>query len=151
MNGLSKISDDVIKNEYKQRFRIHDGGTIKSSKGAAEHLETFFGKRYDRERFVVIFLNGRNQILLTEVLFEGTLTSSAVYPREIIKEILHLGAASIIVAHNHPSGNKNPSKDDVTITKKIKEACKTIDVELHDHLILVPGGEFTSLSDKGLL
>ena len=151
MNGLSKISDKVIKDEYKRRFRLKDGDFIHSSKDAVEHLETYLSDSKDRESFIVIFLNGRNQIISSEVLFEGTLTTSVVYPREIVKRALELGAAAIIAAHNHPSGNPNPSKDDRTITKKMVNACSVIDVPLHDHLIILPGGEFTSFADLGLL
>ena len=148
---LSKISDDLIKDEYVKRFRLSDGGFIRSGEDAAKHLETYLGKKGDRECFVVVYLNGRNQIIHTEILFEGTLTTAAVYPREVVKRVVELGAAAILIAHNHPSGNPSPSSDDVTITRKVKDACLLIDVSLHDHVILIPGGEYTSFADKGML
>jgi DNA repair protein RadC len=83
-------------------------------------------------------------------LFEGSLSTSAVYPREVIRRILHHGSAVVLFAHNHPSQNPNPSQDDLTITKKLIEACKTIDVSVHDHLILA-GKTFTSFADRGLI
>ena len=83
-------------------------------------------------------------------LFEGTLTTSAVYPREVIKMILEKDAAAVIFVHNHPSGNPNPSGDDQKITRKLKAACETIDVQLHDHLIIA-GNDFTSMADKGMV
>jgi len=78
------------------------------------------------------------------------LTTSAVYPREIVKTALENNAAALICAHNHPSGNLNPSRDDISITKKIKAACDTVDIPLHDHLIIAGDGWY-SFSDHGLI
>ena len=151
MNMLSKVSDEQISDEYRKRFELKKGDFIKGSEDAAKHFNSEIGKRLDKELFGVIFLNGRNQVITTEIMFEGSVTQSAVYPREIIKRILELDAASIIVGHNHPSGNLNPSNNDLSITKKIKKACELIDCCLHDHLIVVQNGEFTSFVDRGLL
>jgi DNA repair protein RadC len=98
----------------------------------------------------VVLLNGRNQVLDIVELFEGTLTTSAVYPREVIKLILEKDAAAVIFVHNHLSENPNPSKDDQNLTRKLKAACATIDVQLHDHLIIA-GNDFTSMADKGMI
>ena len=76
-----------------------------------------------------------------EELFKGTLTTSAVYPREVVKRALDNNAAALVFVHNHPSGNPNPSQDDLTITKKLKEAAKAIDVSIHDHLIIAGNDE----------
>ena len=100
--------------------------------------------------FGIIFLNGRNEILDFVVLFEGTLTSSTVYPREVIKLVLEHDTAAVILVHNHPSGNPNPSKEDISITKRLSDGCKLIDVHVHDHFIIA-GNEITSLADKGLM
>ena len=97
-----------------------------------------------------MFLNGQNALITVEILFRGTLTTAAVYPREIIKLALENNAAAIICAHNHPSGNLNASRDDIAITKKIKDACGTVDISLHDHLIIAGDGHY-SLADHGLL
>ena len=148
---LKKISDHDLEAEYQNRFRIGDGSYIRSSDAAAKHLATFLARKKDREAMAVAFLSGRNQVIKTEILFNGTLTSSAIYPRVIIKRIIELDAAAIIIAHNHPSGNDEPSADDRVITKKIKEACQTIDVQLHDHIIIIPGGGYSSFSDRGML
>ena len=104
----------------------------------------------NREVFLVIYLNGRNQILKMEELFEGTLSTTAVYPREVVKRALDNNAAALIFVHNHPSGNPNPSSDDLTITKKLKEAAKSIDISVHDHLIIA-GDEVYSFADHGIL
>jgi DNA repair protein RadC len=81
-----------------------------------------------REIFGGILFNGRNEILDFVIIFEGTLTSSSVYPREVIKLVLERDAAAVILVHNHPSGNPNPSKEDISITKRLTEGCKLIDV-----------------------
>jgi len=85
-----------------------------------------------------------------EELFKGTLTTSAVYPREVVKRALDNNAAALVFVHNHPSGNPNPSQDDLTITKKLKAAAKAIDVSIHDHLIIA-GNEVYSFADHGLI
>ena len=99
---------------------------------------------------MVIYLNGRNQILKLEELFEGTLSTSAVYPREVVKRALDNNAAAIVLVHNHPSGNSTPSKDDLAITNKLKEATQSIDVSVHDHLIIA-GNDVYSFADHGIL
>ena len=100
--------------------------------------------------FLVIYLNGRNQILKLEELFEGTLSTSAVYPREVVKRALDNNAAAIVLVHNHPSGNSTHSQDDLAITKKLKEATQSIDVSVHDHLIIA-GNDVYSFADHGIL
>ena len=88
---------------------------IQSSENVLDYLRHNIQNR-GREVFLVVLLNGRNQVLDIVELFEGTLTTSAVYPREVIKLILEKDAAAVIFVHNHPSGNPNPSKDDQNLT-----------------------------------
>ena len=122
---------------------------IQSSENVLDYLRHNLRDR-GREVFLVVLLNGRNQVLDIVELFEGTLTTSAVYPREVIKLILEKDAAAVIFVHNHPSGNPNPSKDDQNLTQKLKAACSAIDVQLHDHLIIA-GNDYTSMADKGMV
>ena len=122
---------------------------IQSSENVLDYLRHNLRDR-GREVFLVVLLNGRNQVLDIVELFEGTLTTSAVYPLEVIKLILEKDAAAVIFVHNHPSGNPKPSKDDQNLTQKLKAACSTIDVQLHDHLIIA-GNDFTSMADKGMV
>jgi len=147
---LDKVSDKQIENEYRKRFFLKAGDSVNSSEDAARHFALMLSKETGRECFAVLFLNGQNAVLKAEILFKGTLTTSAVYPREIIKIALKNSAAAIICAHNHPSGNLQPSRDDVLITKKIKAACDTVDIPLHDHLIIAGDGWY-SFSDHGLI
>jgi len=149
VSEVKYISDSMLEHEYVKRFTLKVGEQISSSNDVIRHLRIFFTDRL-KEQFVVVFLNGCNKIITTEVLFEGSLTSSAVYPREVIRRIIELGSAAIIIAHNHPSGNPNPSKEDINITNKLIKACKTIDVQIHDH-ILIAGLNVTSFADRGLI
>lgn len=103
-----------------------------------------------QEIFSVIYLNGRNEIIGMEELFYGSLTTSAVYPREVVKKVLKQNAAAVIFVHNHPSGNLNPSEEDIKITKKLKDAVATIDVKVHDHLIIA-GNDYYSFADNNLI
>ena len=142
-----KLVQSVARRYLKEQILGED--FIQSSENVLDYLRHNLRDR-GREVFLVVLLNGRNQVLDIVELFEGTLTTSAVYPREVIKLILEKDATAVIFVHNHPSGNPNPSKDDQTLTRKLKAACATIDVQLHDHLIIADN-DFTSMSDKGML
>ena len=142
-----KLVQSVARRYLKEQIIGED--YIQSSENVLDYLRHNLRDR-GREVFLVVLLNGRNQVLDIVELFEGTLTTSAVYPREVIKLILEKDAAAVIFVHNHPSGNPNPSKDDQNLTQKLKAACSTIDVQLHDHLIIA-GNEYTSMADKGMV
>jgi DNA repair protein RadC len=102
------------------------------------------------ERFVVFILNSKNAVQAIEIVSEGTLNASLVHPRETFRAaILGIGA-SIIVAHNHPSGNTEPSREDIEITTQLREAGKIIGIPLHDHVIFTDQG-YTSLADRGVV
>lgn len=128
---------------------VVDKDFIRSSKEVLEYLQHNLRDK-NREVLMVIYLNGRNQIIKMEEVFEGTLSTSAVYPREVVKRALDNEAAALVFVHNHPSGNPNPSKEDLTITNKLKEASQSIDVVVHDHLIIA-GNEVYSFTDHGLI
>ena len=129
--------------------RVVDKDFIRSSKEVLEYLQHNLRDK-NREVFMVIYLNGRNQIIKMEEVFEGTLSTSVVYPREVVKRALDNEAAALVFVHNHPSGNPNPSKEDLTITNKLKEASQSIDDVVHDHLIIA-GNEVYSFTDHGLI
>ena len=142
-----KLVQSVARRYLKEQ--IIGENYIQSSENVLDYLRHNLRDR-GREVFLVVLLNGRNQVLDIVELFEGTLTTSAVYPREVIKLILEKDAAAVTFVHNHPSGNPNPSKDDQNLTQKLKAACSTIDVQLHDHLIIA-GNDYTSMADKGMV
>ena len=102
------------------------------------------------ERFAVLFLDAQNQLIAFEVMFPGTLTSTSVYPREIVRAALAHGAASVILAHNHPSGNVQPSRADRALTVTLKAALALVDVRVLDHVIVAPNGAL-SMAEAGQL
>ena len=103
---------------------------------------------YQREVFSVLLLDTRHQSLGYHELFHGTIDTTSVHPREVVKLALHKNAAAIIVAHNHPSGNADPSQSDILITQRLKAALELVDIRLLDHFI-IGQGEITSLADQG--
>jgi DNA repair protein RadC len=96
----------------------------------------------------VLFLDAKNRVLAIQTLFEGTLTSSSVYPREVVRAALDHHAAALIFAHNHPSGDPRPSPEDTALTRKLIMACRTVDLTVHEHMIVGRGGYF-SYADSG--
>jgi len=91
---------------------------------------------HEHEVFAVLFLDSQNRILEFKELFRGTINAASVYPREVVKEVLELNAASVILAHNHPSGVTTPSQADKLITTKLQQALNLIDVSVLDHIII---------------
>lgn len=106
--------------------------------------------RQEREVFVVLFLDAQNRVQAQETLFEGTLTQTSVYPREVVKRALHHNAASVIFAHNHPSGIAEQSRADELITQALKKALDLVDIRVLDHFI-VAGHQTMSFAERGLL
>lgn len=103
----------------------------------------------DREAFSVILVGARNQILRLLVVSVGTLTASIVHPREVFKPAIRQGAASLILVHNHPSGDPEPSDDDLALTKRLAKTGELLGIEVLDHVILGAGQRFLSLKNQG--
>ena len=102
------------------------------------------------EVFAVIFLDAQHRLIACEELFRGTLTQTSVYPREVVKRTLELNAASVILAHNHPSGVLEPSRADELLTQTLKSSLQLVDVRILDHLVVGRGGAL-SFAEKGLI
>ena len=105
---------------------------------------------FKQEVFKLILLNTKNIIIGTKDVFKGTLNSSIVHPREVFKEAVQRGSANIIVCHNHPSGDPNPSKEDIDITLRLKECGNIMGIELLDHII-IGDNKYVSLKEKGII
>ncbi|MEQ8334453.1 DNA repair protein RadC [Nisaea sp.] len=103
-----------------------------------------------REQFRVLFLDKKNRIIADEVLQEGTIDHTPVYPREVVARALDHGATALILVHNHPSGDTTPSKADIDMTEQIRQAASTLGIVLHDHII-VGRAAHTSFKARGLL
>ena len=114
-----------------------------------EYCRTLAGHR-EVEQFHVLYLNRRNLLLADECHQRGTVSQTPVYPREICVRALEVQATAVIAIHNHPSSDPNPSSADIDMTQQIRDALKTIEVVLHDHIIVTPE-DSVSFKDRGLL
>lgn len=102
------------------------------------------------EQFRLLFLDRKNNLLAEEVHQRGTIDHTPVYPREVVRRALEVGAGALVLVHNHPSGDVQPSKDDIEMTRAIADACRPLGIAIHDHLI-IGGGETASFKALGLL
>ena len=102
------------------------------------------------ESFYCVFLDAQNRVIAAEEMFRGTLTQTSVYPREVLKHALRHNAASVILAHNHPSGVAEPSLQDQALTRTLAEALALVDIKVLDHFIVAPGA-CLSFAERGLI
>lgn len=131
------------------KHKLENKYIVRSPEDAAKYLSDM--SLLDQEHFDVIFLNTKNVVIGRKTIFKGSLNASIVHPREIYREALKIGAASIIAAHPHPSGDPSPSREDIEVTKRLAEVGKTVGIELIDHVIIGENGRYTSLKEKGYL
>ena len=122
---------------------------LNSPQAVTNYLREKLG-REKKEYFVILLLDSRNNLIKDTIVSIGTLNANLVHPREVFKEAVDNRAASIIIAHNHPSGDPEPSEDDLEITKRLVESGKILGVEVVDHIIITKTG-FISFKEKNLL
>ena len=154
IKGITPYNTFVIKlvQELAREFlkeQLLNKPYCKSSKEVFDYLYLSM-RDLKKETFRVMFLNAQNQVIEAEDLFEGTLTVSAVYPREIIKKAIKYNAASLIFAHNHPSGNPEPSDNDKQITRDLVFTGNIIQIKVLDHII-IGDNRYFSFADAGLI
>jgi DNA repair protein RadC len=125
------------------------GDALNSPRAVRDYLQLLLRSR-QQEVFVVIFLDAQHRAIAAEELFQGTLTQTSVYPREVVKRALHHNAAALIFAHNHPSGVAEPSDSDRLLTQALKKSLQLVDVRVLDHFI-VAGAACLSFAEKGML
>ncbi|MCZ2259828.1 RadC family protein [Sporosarcina sp. G11-34] len=135
----------------KRLYRKHteERFTIRSPEDAASYLMTDMTS-LNQEHFVVLFMNVKNEVLHKQTIFIGSLNSAIVHPREIFREAVKRSAASIICAHNHPSGSPSPSPEDIEVTKRLVDAGALMGIEVLDHVI-IGDHQFISLKEKGYM
>jgi DNA repair protein RadC len=119
--------------------------------GDVARLVTAYLDGCDREHFIAVLLAQSGAVIGIATISIGTLTSALVSPREVFKTALLCNAATVVVAHNHPCGSLEPSREDLAVTKKLAEAGRALDVRVQDHVIVGHGGAFTSLAERGLI
>ena len=138
---------EMSRRALSEQMQVKD--VLNSPKQVRDYLCLKLGQ-LTREVFMVLFLDSQNRIVTTEEMFSGTLMQTSIYPREVVKRALHHNAASVIFAHNHPSGIAQQSQADEMITKQLKEALALVDVRVLDHFI-VAGNATLSFAERGLL
>jgi DNA repair protein RadC len=125
------------------------GKYLFSSMDVFNVMKPIFADKDDVECMYCIFMNTKNKVIAIEKMTEGTINHSIFYPREIVKRVIQLKAASLILLHNHPSGDTEPSPQDEKITMKVGLSLSSIDVQLLDHIII--GNSYYSMADVGYI
>lgn len=133
----------------KESSFLYKNRRISSPKDVVELLRGFL-EGADREQFITCCMDTKNQPTSINVVSVGTINSSLVHPREVFKTAILGNSSSIIVAHNHPSGDPLPSKEDIDITQRLKEAGKIIGIDIIDHVI-IGDNRYISLKEKGVV
>jgi DNA repair protein RadC len=123
---------------------------VLSSPGAVNEYLQFWLRDKPYEIFAVLFLDSQNRLIKAQEMFRGTVTQTAVYPREVVKLALHLNACAVVLAHNHPSGCAEPSRADMHLTDALKQALAIVDIQVCDHVI-VAGPTNYSFAANGTL
>lgn len=131
------------------RADYHRGPVVSSPNEVAEYFKKYIGGK-DKEAFLTMYLDTSNHVLDVVLNGHGTVDHTAVYPREVLKRALDLGAAALILSHNHPAGSLEPSEQDKALTRQIITAARALGIAMHDHLIVAHEG-FFSFRQAGLL
>lgn len=132
----------VLTAEYDDKYQIHSPGDV-------AHLLMLTMSHLEQEHFVVLYLDTRNRVIEQETLYKGTLNTSIVRVGEVFRGAIRRQCAGIIVAHNHPSGDPNPSPEDVALTRRLVDAGKLVEVDVLDHVV-IGKGRFVSLRERSL-
>ncbi|HCB42334.1 MAG TPA: DNA repair protein RadC [Pseudomonas sp.] len=142
-NQILEVARQVIDQKVQRGTAFTSPNTVK------DYLRTKL-VGFEHEVFAALFLDSQHRLIEYTELFRGTIDGASVYPREVVKEALKLNAAAVIFAHNHPSGNPEPSRADETITSRLKDALALVDVRALDHVV-VGGMDTVSFAERGLL
>ena len=130
--------------------KLAERPSLKTPAEAARVLAEYIGER-DREVFVIALLTVRHRLIGVHTVSVGCLASSLVHPREVLKPAILASAACLVLAHNHPSGDPEPSAEDVALTRRLVAAGQLIGIEVLDHLVLGEAGRYVSLKERGVL
>jgi DNA repair protein RadC len=141
LKAVFDLSQELLKPDSDEYY-------IKKPSDAYEYLK--YMSLYTEENLIVLCLNTKNMITHSTLVSKGTLNSSLVHPREVFTQAIKVHAASIIIAHNHPSLDPTPSKEDISITTRLKECGKIIGIDLIDHII-IGAGKFVSIKEMGII
>ncbi|MGP8337695.1 MAG: RadC family protein [Methanosarcinaceae archaeon] len=150
--GTAKATQIAAMFELARKLEAFTDGTKRKIKSPADVYSILYPKMREqkKEKLTALYLDTKNHILREEVVSIGTLNANIVHPREIFKSALLESSASVILAHNHPSGDPTPSKEDIAVTEKLVECGKLLGIDVLDHVI-VGDGRYVSLKDEGLI
>jgi DNA repair protein RadC len=143
--GFAKASAVLAGLELGKRMQTVRGRPIHCPEDALPHLQDISGSR--RERFKALYLDTRRRLIASRVVSVGTLDASLVHPREVFRPAIELSASAVLVAHNHPSGDPDPSPDDLALTSRLDRAARLLGFRLVDHLIIA-GQDWVSLRER---
>src|SRR3990167_1160795 len=146
--GLAKACQIMAAIEFSKRFLVKEGIKVKNAEDAAKLTEELKDKK--QEYFLSLTLDGASNLIQKRTVFIGTLNHSIVHPREVFADAISDRAAGIIFVHNHPSGDIDPSKEDIAITNRLLEVGKMVGIEVIDHVIISKDGCF-SFQAEGML
>ncbi|MCX6153423.1 MAG: DNA repair protein RadC [Candidatus Kapabacteria bacterium] len=151
--GIGFAKSIILSAAFELSKRIQsepfDLKSIRSAEDIAQHYIPKL-RPLKKEIFLVLLLNSSNKIIREEIVSEGILTSSLVHPREVFRCAITENAASVILLHNHPSGNPEPSKEDIIVTQNLKKAGDIIGIKVEDHIIIA-GDSYFSMLSRGIL
>ncbi|MBI5560461.1 MAG: DNA repair protein RadC [Deltaproteobacteria bacterium] len=138
---MINLIKEVCGEYLKERMMKKD--VIRSTKDVLQYLDMkLSGNKV--EKFLAIYLNSKNEVMGLEVLHEGTIDQTLVYPRKVIENAFKHNARSVIFVHNHPSGDPTPSKNDRSLTEELKKVASAVDIIVHDHIIVGRNGHFSA-------
>jgi DNA repair protein RadC len=154
MKGLGTAKIAQIKAAFELGKRLMGESSDDKPVFSSSHsIYSYFAPRFKnlkKEFFIGVLLDAKNRLIRECKVSEGTLTNSLIHPREAFKEAVKESAASVIFVHNHPSGDPTPSRDDITITERLKSVGDIIGINVLDHVI-IGDGKYVSLKEKGVL
>jgi DNA repair protein RadC len=150
--GPAKAARLVATFELTRRLRARTPGARVVLSGPADVYAAFapLMENLTREVFRIALLDAKNGLLRDRVISEGTLSASLVHPREVFKLAILESAASVVLIHNHPSGDPTPSREDIRLTRQLVECARLLDLRIHDHLV-IGHGRFVSLAERGVV
>ena len=154
VRGLGEAGAAAIKSVALAARRMARGAVVEkpvlgSWQALLDYLAIDMG-HLTRERVRILYLDTRNRLILDHLLGDGSIDEAAIHPREVIRKAFDIGASALILVHNHPSGNPEPSSADIQITRRIAEAGRLLGVTVHDHVI-IGGSDHVSLRARGLI
>ena len=142
---------EVVELKVKQVWQDVVSEAISNPADVRAYIDILDIVTSDREIFVVLHLDVRNRVVAHEISSIGSQTASMVHPREVFKSAIIKGTCSIILVHNHPSGDPSPSKDDADITNRLRQAGQLMGIEVVDHIIVAPPDKHISMKEHGMV